>query len=276
MPLIGLKCEYDGKNYRFSECLKCGKCAPPFLLNAIIEASTREHYEEGIYSVTQTLGCLRESYLKKRYEYYAPLQSLFYMWRGTLIHKILEAPNLENCICEETYQKEISGCKLRGRIDFYNGNNKILYDLKTIGDNGLDTIKTTGAKEDHIKQTNLYRFLLDKPVDRIVIAYISMMEFAETGKENQVKKFLKTEPRDLDYCKTGKVSKTGAEEYIITVKTPEVPIIPDKKILSFVRPKLLALDRAFKKLKPPSKCDGKTRAWKCKKYCNVNHLCEGR
>jgi len=282
MPLVGITCPKHG-NLSFKEAVsgKCD-CTPRFLLDSIINVAQRDYHKGTIISATSLLGCLRETYLSRISDYYATVGQLYFSWRGTLIHKILERPNLENWIAEQIYTKQflIKGKKveLSGKIDGYDKLTKTLWDIKTIGDRGLNYVIKDGAKKEHIEQTNIYRWLCPLEIKQLKVIYVSMMSFAQTGQVNEIIQKLKRPPTQkksgFKYFTPPK-EITGYDNYTLYYDTPEIPIWSEEETIQFIAPRIAMLNDAFEYGKLPPKCDEEMAKWKCQsRYCQVYDLCQ--
>jgi len=285
MPLIGISCQKHGL-LSFEEALsgKCD-CTPRFILDSIISIAKQDYHTGNKITATTLLGCLRETYLQRTYDYYATIQQIYYSWRGTLIHSILERPNLEGWHSEELFSKKITladgrAVEISGKIDGYDEPTKTLWDIKTIGDKGISFIVKDGAKEDHIPQVNIYRLLSPFQIERLRIIYLSMMTFVQTGQMNEMTQSYKYPPRQKTYGYSSiklleKNERTGYGKYKLSYDTAEVPTWTDEKTIEFIKPKATILLDAFDKNIIPQKCDKKTQAWKCcRNYCNVFDICK--
>ena len=286
MALKGLKCDKHG-TISFDE-IASGKCDcyPRFLLHSVAEISKKDYHTGNIITPTTLIGCLRETYLSRITDYYSPIESLYYSWRGTLIHKIMERKDLEGWMSEKVYSKTVEITPARvftitGQIDGYDSFTQTLWDIKTIGDNGIGYVVKDGAKEDHIPQVNIYKWLLPLEVKRIRLLYITMMTFAQTGQINSLTKSLKTYPTKkkygFSYMQTPtreEISPSGYAPFKMFYDTPEVQIWTEEQVLDYIVPRADIMIDAFEKKIMPPMCDEKTQAWKCDKYCNFKEQCD--
>jgi hypothetical protein len=224
------------------------------------------------------------------------------------LHKLLPKRNhIEDWDAEITYEYNlgiINGKerKLFGTIDVLRKLARQIIDYKTIGDRGMGIIKK-GAKEDHIMQFNIYRFLVMRghpvgmnpadyaPVDieKITAYYMSMMDIVNTGGLMvQTTDYRVSEPPN-DY--TSKqilgsvqelVTKRGKRKdsldpndkelrtktkYRLTYQIPEVPLLDLGDVEVFIRTKAQVLFDAFDKMEVPDMVGPEVRAWKCDDYC---------
>lgn len=283
MPLVGIKCEKHGE-MSFEEVLsgKCD-CTPRVIIDSILEIARADYHKDDVITATSCLGCLRETYLSRTCDYYASISQLYYSWRGTLIHNIVERPELANWVAEERYSKTLmvgdKAIEISGKIDGYDLKEQTLHDFKTIGDKGMAFIIKSGAKEDHISQVNIYKWLCPHKIKKLGIIYLSMMNFIQTGTICEVSQSFKNTP---DKSKHGfeyfippvKRNSKGWGTYRLFYNVPDVPIWSDDEVKNYLTPKAEILYNAFKDNILPPMCDEETRRWKCESYCNVKHICD--
>jgi len=230
---------------------------PEPLLNLMAKEINNNPHQGKYVSVTTIIGCLRNTYLSRIYDIFINPRNAWFTMRGTLIHSILEGNKEDkNFLIEKNLKINMdNNHPLYGRIDRYNINKRHLTDFKTVGDNGLKFILQEGAKKDHIKQVNIYRYLLQKngyPVDTISIIYMSMMDVVETGK-----KFFQ-------------IKKNEVIEYNI----PNIELYPTESIKSFCEKRANLLYSAFETGLLPPPPDKETQKWLCStKYCSTTDIC---
>jgi len=267
--LQGFKC-LDGKCVSFTECLRrdCPGCLPRvFRLGILLKTQYRDPNE--ISTTNLTSGCLRKVYWEKTRPYWAPPQKNYAALRGSLIHEILNlvadmkyegASELcgtintytGNLITEKRFERLVDGILLSGTIDYYDKASQELVDFKSL--NGATTmLKEGSARADHISQANIYRYLMNYPVKRIRIIYVTMNEIFQTGEEYTITRKLKAGPKQEK------------------VALAEVPIWTDEQVLEFVRPRLQALNEALKKGKLPAGADTE-HSWLCR-FCSFAGEC---
>ena len=286
MPLKGFTCEKHGI-LTFNDALtgKCD-CIPRFIYDSLIESNTYDYHKGNVITATTLLGCLRETYFQRTQDYVASPRELYFSWRGTLIHSVFERKNLDGWISEKVVKKPItlkdgSIIEITGKLDGYDEYLKILWDIKTIGDKGIDFIIRDGAKEDQIAQVNIYRWLSDYEIHRLRIIYLSMMTFLQTGHTNRIVKNLKYQP-DVEKLKFAYMTPPKDEErnssgygpYQLFYETPEIEIWTDDQVTDFILPRATILKDAFDNNIIPPKCDKETQTWKCHGYCNVKEYCD--
>ena len=283
MPLIGINCSKHGL-LSFEEVLsgKCD-CTPRFVIDSIFDISKKDYHKGNTITATSLLGCLRETYLSRKYNYYATIGQIYYSWRGTLIHSILERPNLKGWLSEKVYKKIITinnkDVEISGKLDGYEELTKTLWDIKTIGDKVIYFFFKGGAKNDHIPQVNIYRWLCPFEIERLRIIYLSMMTFIQTGQINEITQSFKYEPDKkkykFEYLKPPKErNKSGYGKYKLYYRTPEIPVWSDEETVSFIKERAIHLINAFENNIIPPKCDKETQEWKCSAYCNMKHHCK--
>ncbi|MBE0448260.1 MAG: PD-(D/E)XK nuclease family protein [Actinobacteria bacterium] len=179
MGLIGFKCckasrKYDtGEFVSFSECISCAettlnKChftAP--IIKAMID---REQEERDSITVTQLSGCLRESYLSHKYDYYADPEQLYFAFRGELAHLIIERHQEKDAVAEQRFYRECTGIKISGRPDVILPNKKLIRDYKT----AKEVPRFNYPFRNHSQQLNLYAWLVPFEIERLQVVYLDM------------------------------------------------------------------------------------------------------
>jgi hypothetical protein len=293
MPWKNVLCP-DGKLKDFDECLACEReCFDLEIREALFE---RERYWQAIehtgdrISVTALLGCLRATYLERITDFSATPESKWWSLRGELIHRLVERPDMDNPYLRRSEMRlraAVNGYVVSGQLDNYKLRfleQGILKDWKSVGDTGLHYIVYDGAKEDHIWQTNIYAWIARENgyrVDRIEIAYLSLMQVVKTGQVVPLVEFLTNAPpkggKRKNMIGTPRLIRTypsGKKKWECFYRIPEVPMYDDKTILDFVTPRLACLSQAFKSKIMPPVADEETRRWKCDGYCQVRQQCE--
>lgn len=191
MPLIGFK-DDTGKQVTFEECWKLKHFAglPVEALYRIYLSSTSESRPSG-FSVTELLGCARKAHLKKKTEYYENPRFMYALFRGTMLHSILEDTNRlyapDAIISEKRYHRRVPGTNvdLSGKIDKYVIDEQCLDDYKTIADDKVEDL-VKKLPEDYVKQTNIYAWILEGngiPVKKIKIHFFSWKYCYTTGEK---------------------------------------------------------------------------------------------
>lgn len=237
--------DYEKKRYLFD--------LPDPILKTIMH-EFRDNPHKGEYvSITALLGCIRSTYFSRICDTYVKPRNSWWSLRGSLIHEIIESAEAgDDIIAEENFSIPLNGVEVFGRIDWYDKRTKHLTDFKSIGDLGIKFILRDGAKVDHIRQTNMYRVLLEEagyPVESISIVYLSMMSIVETG--------------------TLFVDKKGVEHNI-----PAIELYDKDKIKKFMLERAKIYHLAFEEGQLPPIPDEQTRKWMCSPvYCHSTDVC---
>ena len=136
----------------------------------------------------------------------------------------------------------------------------------------------------NIWQTNIYAWLGRQNgyrIDRIEIAYLSLMQVVKTGQVVPFTEFLVNPPaksgRRKNMLGTPRLVKayaSGKKKWECFYRIPEVPLYDDQTVIDFATPKLACLSQAFKAGVMPPVADDETRRWKCDGYCRVREHCE--
>jgi len=240
MPLVGVVCP-NGNKKLVEECINCEgnpKCYIKSIRKAIFSTVIKERSRW--ISCSSIIYCLRKAKWENKIDYYMPLQKLYYLMRGNIIHKILQEQGEEQGSLIETYfEQKVPGTEsfLRGQIDLYV--NSILYDYKTMESTGLSYLRT-GPKEEHVIQTNFYKWLLEKAgyaVDAIKITYLTMSNSFTSG--------------DIVRLPRGKKSENS--EFLLS----EVPLWNEQMVLDFLVPRFKTIES---NAEPPA---DSSRKWLC-------------
>lgn len=293
MPWKSALCP-DGQKKSFDECLACKhECFDFEVREALFERERNwqamEHTGDRI-SVTVLLGCMRSTYLERVTDYAAHPESQWWSLRGELIHRLVERPDMDNPYLRRSEMRlraKINGFEVSGQLDNYKLRfleKGILKDWKSVGDAGLQFIVFDGAKEDHIWQTNIYAWLGRQNgyrIDRIEIAYLSLMQVVKTGQVVAFTEILVNPPtksgKRRNMIGTPRLLRqypSGKKKWECFYRIPEVPIYDDETIVSFAAPRLACLSAAFKTATMPPVANEDIRRWKCDGYCNVREACE--
>ncbi len=244
-------------------------------------------------------GCTRKLVLERTTDYYAEPPKLYYAVRGSLIHGFLEDQTLAGVVTEQRLYKRFKAggqeFVISGQIDFYDQQTKTLEDYKTAADKAFFFLFDTGAKEDHVFQTNVYRWLMDGghlgsldgpqvfwPVDRIVVHYVLMNQVISTGKvhvekvsgykdPNMGKKYRLEKGRK----KVGK-NHRGTPQWEIEIPIPDVPLMPEGEVFKHIELNGLKALNGFRIQKlgemPGGVLYDRDDAWQCD-YCDVRSTC---
>lgn len=295
MPWTHVLCP-NGQTKTFDECIACkedDQCIHITIRETLFEQNANwiktEHTGSNITASTLT-GCLRNVYLERTVPYAAAPESAWYSLRGTLIHKIIERPDMDNPYLRRSEMRlasEIDGVRLSGQIDHYQERflkEGLLLDYKSIGDNGLQYIIHDGAKPDHVWQTNIYAWLARQngyTVNRIQVVYMSLMQVVATGTNATLHEYLANPP-----AKTGKRKNmiglprlvkrypSGKQKWQCFYRIPQVQVLTDDEIIAYMRPKIFELQQAYQYAAMPPMADDEMRKWKCADYCHVRAHCD--
>jgi hypothetical protein len=244
-------------------------------------------------------GCTRKLVLERTTDYYAEPPKLYYAVRGSLIHGFLENQGLNNVQTEVRLFKKFKSLGqefvISGQIDYYDAQTKTIEDYKTASDKAFFFLFDTGAKEEHILQTNVYRWLCDGghlgslegpqvfwPVEQIVVHYILMNQVISTGRThvervtsykspNMGKKYRLETSRE-------QVSKNhrGTPIWEIRLDIPAVPLMPEEDIFKHVELNGLKTLQGFQMMASGAMPEGvlydREEAWACG-YCDVQTTC---
>ena len=179
LGLVGFKCskasrKHDRERFvSFKECIACAETtinechftAP--IIKAMVQREKEER--EGI-TVTQLSGCLRESYLSYKYDYYADLEQLYFAFRGELAHLIIERYQEEDSIAEQRFYREYNGIRISGKPDIILPAKKLIRDYKT----AKEVPRFSYPFRNHTQQVNLYAWLVPYEIDRLQVIYLDM------------------------------------------------------------------------------------------------------
>ena len=293
MPWTHALCP-DGQKKSFEECLTCShECFDLEVREALFERERNwqaiEHTGDRI-SVTALLGCMRSTYLERIIDYAAPPESQWWSLRGELIHRLVERPDMDNPYLRRSEMRlraKANGFEVSGQLDNYKLRfleQGILKDWKSIGDAGLQYIVFDGAKDDHVWQTNIYAWLGRQNgyrIDRIEIAYLSLMQVVKTGQVAPLTEFLVSPPARggkrkhmIGAPRLVREYASGKRKWECFYRIPEVPVYDDETVTSFITPRLACLTQAFKSGVMPPIAEDEIRRWKCDGYCRVRETCE--
>jgi hypothetical protein len=96
VPLVGFSCPPSAPTYGdaepFEHCVsKCkDRCMSPYLLAAMAYANQKNHHKGRYISATALAGCVRKLTLERTVDYAQEVSKVFYGFRGTLTHQIVE------------------------------------------------------------------------------------------------------------------------------------------------------------------------------------------
>lgn len=178
MPLVGTVCCRTGEPARFDSCINCAKygapepCQHPFpLIMAMRDNKAGRADAMNTLSTTTLLGCVRFDQLSEAHDYYEPPSDFEARFKGTLIHSGLEKmlENESDLISEVRFFREF--VTEAGESFLLSGQPDVLLP-KFNGESGYGWIidgKSAGrrkmhpdmeASEDHIRQVNIYRWIV--------------------------------------------------------------------------------------------------------------------
>ena len=243
----------------FEDVLKeCSDLAPAPILWNIIE---NQQNRGKMISASMIPSCLRKSYLQHKYDYYLPLQDLYWAsFRGSLKHLSLAlyAKGHNNLICEKRFSAPLDGVTFSGQIDAYDPEKQILYDYKT-----CKWIKPNFLPYgEHLFQTQIYSYLLSEnnyPVEQIEIIYMDASAWARV--------ILSSEKALVKYLEKN-------EWKLLTIK--DLKLSPSSEIAEKTKNRIEILHRAFEEdiepdPEPSYLCNLENR--EKKSYCPVRKFC---
>lgn len=179
MGLIGFKCCKSSRKYdkeklvSFDECISCaGTTANECHFTAPILRSMvdKERQERESITVTQLSGCLRESYLSSKYDYYADPEQLYFAFRGELAHLIVEKYQEKDTIAEQRFYRDHKGITVSGKPDAILPGKKLIRDYKT----AKEVPRFSYPFRNHSQQLNLYAWLVPYEIERLQVVYMDM------------------------------------------------------------------------------------------------------
>jgi len=191
--LKGIKCNKKNDNISFKDCLECAKsldnpCGITYeIINGIISQIVGNEHTPDMINTTaiEPSGCVRKEFLQRTNDFYSSLTDLYFMFRGTIAHKIFEEYAHPNAIIEKGYVRTVAGIKVTGKPDLILPKEGILKDWKTTS-SIFYIDKNSQAYENHIEQLNIYRWILAKPdgeepidIKKMQIVYLTMKEFRQ-------------------------------------------------------------------------------------------------
>jgi len=217
MPVVGFRCIKSNKNVSFEECMACAltyenKChfTADILKGIITEVTeTRESI-----SITKLIGCPRSTYLVNRNDVYVSPEKLYWAFRGTLAHAIIEKYMADpDAVVEKHFKRVLNGIKITGKPDIIIPKHELMRDYKTT----KEVPFFNKVYLNHEIQLNLYRWLVRKEykVERLEVVYMDM----KRSKVIPVKNIWKLSDCE-DYIK--KHSSVLAEAYEKNIP-PDVP-----------------------------------------------------
>jgi hypothetical protein len=170
MPQVGYIC-CDGEKRAFAECftkaLSCQCPWTPALLQAMA-GSIRA--EQPNLTVTELLGCARQTVLKKQLDWHETPASAYAKFRGSMFHKAIEGSD-SGAIVEQRFTVTLpSGVVISGQPDLIYPDQHLLLDFKTT------KFIPKEPYAHHILQLNSYRYLVSATYEiwNLEVAYFDM------------------------------------------------------------------------------------------------------
>lgn len=182
MPQVGWKTS-SGSKVPFFEALSLAEADgewegfPYEVLLGMRNQSTAERPDA--ISVTQTLSCPRKIFLQGEEDYYVSPIDNFAMFRGTIVHTMLEDNKTDDGQTEERFERDHRGIIISGSPDSVRiinrgrrGDRHLIRDWKS----AKFLPKYDNAYTNHQQQVNLYRWLLhlDPLTTDLEVVYVSM------------------------------------------------------------------------------------------------------
>lgn len=162
---VGISCIKG--NVLWEDCLKCSdRCFPQLFLKIYLKNSADFQKERPSFSVSQLSLCLRRYYWQLTRDYYIGLGAVISAVYGTILHGGLHLHFKDNSsyLSEYKMTKVILGETVTGTLDLYCKETKTIYDFKT----------SSKIKPAYERQLNLYRQMLDLPVEKLKIVFIPL------------------------------------------------------------------------------------------------------
>jgi hypothetical protein len=323
LPLIGFRCpangEQPGRENSYDYCLTTcqQRCMPKAMLYRFAEQHAGNIHQGEMITPSALKGCKRKLVLERTADYYAEPPGLYYAVRGSLIHGFLEnvdgQPNgtgLANVVTEKRLYKRfkstLGSFDISGQVDYYDRAEETLEDYKTAADKAFYFLFDTGAKEEHVYQTNVYRWLMDGgyladpdnprsaaaayakneqvfwPVKRIVVNYVLMNQVISTGRVHveRVSSYKDPNMGKKYRLEAGRAvvekNHRGTPIWEIQLNIPEVPLMAEGEIFKHVELNGLQTIKAFNEQKkgemPAGVLYDRDGAWQCG-YCDVQRTC---
>jgi hypothetical protein len=242
--------------------------------------------------------CPRSLVLERTTDFYHDPTKLYHAVRGLLIHAFLERVQIEGTIKEQRIYKTLTAPNggrtfvLSGKFDYVNLIERTLEDYKSIQEKGVHFIFNDGAKEDHIWQQNIYRWLMkggrlnavdgeiiNYPIERIVLHYMTMGRIVSTGSTIVERYNEYSKPRKPYKLQRGDFQPDGYDTkgrplWKAVIDIPDVPIYPDEDIEAHIMRYGPELVEAFER--PASEArhvlDEPDKKWQCD-WCSGREAC---
>ena len=242
MPQKGWLCVFSGGEKTFNECIACSKTPShceftPEMLASMRRGVSSSKKNPRNPSVTQILKeCLRQVVIQDRYDYHLSPRRNWFLFRGNMIHQILEGSLIKDGWKELYQSREIDlgddrVVEIGGKVDKLVMSKLLIRDYKTA--RRLPT-KARSSYGTHDLQLNVYRWIW-WPIfhaDKLRLSYIDM-----SGTKQ-----VKVELMDIDEVE--ETIRTKARAYVDALEGKDLP---------------------------ESVFDSKN--WVCR-YCDVKDICE--
>lgn len=208
MPIIGFRCCDTAKTRNkgdipFEDCLECAKTGENqcHFTYPILKGITEEVTSRNYISVTSLLGCTRNTYFTMHNDIYVSPEDLYFLFRGTISHHIIENNQQDNALVEQTFTRKHQGLKLTGTPDVILPEQGKIIDYKTT--RSLPRYKWPYSN--HTLQLNLYRWLVAEEYDikELEVQYLDMSGVKRCPakiKEERTQELLDTKLSTLNAC----------------------------------------------------------------------------
>lgn len=249
---IGFICP-DGTSVRHEDCLSSCRMGKRCLSLPTLRHLAKRRVWRGVPSVTQLLNGTRLEYLRIVKDYYVDPRGRAFALLGLLVHEDLASESNGLFLVSEQNLTISLGASLRMSIlsgipDLYDVLTETLYDYKTWGSYAISMLD---AKKEPVRQLNAYRIMLESRGHGVREMYIQAIV------------------RDGG---TWLAKKRGVE---ILMDLFLIPIIEDRKIISYFRGKAKALKEALVSgYCPPCSPEDRWYNRRCQGYCEVSKFCE--
>lgn len=239
-----LYCKIKDEVLDFNTCLECSKQAYecPVTYEYINFLYEEEKERTNSLSITKLLSCPRKAFLLTKADYTQDVLDLYYAFRGSLTHLLLEKYKSKNCIVETMFQKDYNGITITGKPDKIDIENECIYDFKTItGKIGDDkSLRWGSARKKDAIQLNLYYWLVKDlfKISKLIVVYF--------GTDYPLKKEVKIlEENDKKYKDIKECFEKA--ELLAKVWDKEIEAVKDIKYV---------------------------KTWECDGYCPVKDICK--
>jgi hypothetical protein len=311
MPLVGFTCPAwvptAGEQHDLDHCL--GKCPHPCaaapLLASIYQANQTNYHVGAYISASMLAGrqCKRKVQWERFQPYYETAQRLFWPFRGTIVHALLETQ--EARIANYGWMQELKlstymefpehpfpvmgpdgftgewdeskplTIQINGTTDLYNPFQLVIGDMKSMACG--KAAKFIGGKHEDswARQLNLYRWLVTKTP----ITEAMRQSWANAGLPAIEGTYLPEPTRVyiqgismLEIPQTGSMYQPMRDQQLYQI--PEIPLWPLADVEAFVRAEALGWFRTLV-LKEPQPPIEKSEAWMCHSCCFNGEVIEG-